>query len=505
MIFNNNNARYNKSVFSVITNHGFQINWQEDPDDFYQKWKKVKLLQKNLPKQVSKNFGYFDDFYKNLNFVQNNTKDIVEDKYLQNAYTILNSPFYIIKSYDSFFNITLGPNSFYLYPQTEAEWKSCENFDDINKYKIQIKKIKNVKLSKYSEILVNNYNEIEKIIKFQKNIDLSGNYFIINVWESAYWHSVVEQIGTFLFLKKFITDLQLLMLMPCKKHSCCLDLQQHSPFSGFGYSEIINMISSVFPGDVVNLCINRYEHINIENIFFFYNIQYDASSLDNTFQVIYNKYLKPNVFTEIANLFDQFYGISKKFKKIFIYSQKSLDYDLILQEDDTNTIAGGVIHKLKSLGIFSDEEISKMIEDRKFLFQQTSDININGFNPSCDEFVRYITPKEKDKLFNFFKKYNYEIINLDNINFNDQINLFRSSTHIACFSGSYALSAMYAGSNTNMIIISLDTRYAFLHSYYAESVQNNVLKAMPNTSFEMRKPYYVEEVLDYIKKHEDIL
>lgn len=461
MKFNDNLSEYNKSIFLILNEYDYKFK---------------------------------NNLFENIDYLENNKKDIRETDF--NAKHLLRKPFfYILKDYDSFSEILLSPEIFNSYPKDKTQWIPLV-LDEENEYNVKIKKIKNAKLCRYIDFLANSREEIDQNNKFQKSIELKGNYFILNTSELAYWHNTIQQFGIYLFIKNFIKDLKIIVLAPCKNNLCCLSLKQSDPMAAFGYSEITQMINKVYPDDVIILCVNTHENIVVENVYFFHNLQYHGHSLKTNFDVVYNKNLNPNVFTELANLFNKFYGQTIKNKKIFIYSEKKIEDDIFeikttLKENNTLTRA----------------QINYLLRDRKAFAEKI--LNNNIFFKSeiliPETFTRYVTQEEKIEIIKFFQKYEYQIINIDNFSFNEQVKLFRSASHIACFKSSFALSGIYSGPDTSMIVLSLDTRYKFPHDYHLSSVQKIILSAMTSSINEKGESYSVQEVLEHLKEHEDIL
>jgi hypothetical protein len=453
------------------------------------------ISEQNFDLKISERHSLVKDFHSNVNFHLKNSKEGV------NSVNVLSEPFYILKDYDTFNKYYIDEDNFLNYPKSKEEFLPYNSEHiDLDRYNISFQKIKNAKLIRYQEKIMSQDKNI-----YENTCSFIGNYFIINTKELAYWHFMIEQFGVFIFFKKFIKNLQLLLLFPCKNEECCETYYGHTILDDFGYSDMVNAISAIYPNETHSLCTNKYSTIYIENLCFYNNIQNHSTNITDIFKIIYSKNLKPNVFTELSKLFDDYYLISKKINKIFIYN-KIENHECLYYKN----INHGVVEcELRKLNEFSDIEIKNMLNDRFLLFENLNKIDKSKVNIYDDIWVRYVTPNEMEKIFDFFKNLGYSIINLNNFSFNDQIKMFRESTHIACYNGASTLCSVFAGRNTSITIVSLNKNYFFPHAYYAKAVQENVLEAMPSpinfSSTATEAMYTVEELFDYLNKNRMML
>ena len=175
-------------------------------------------------------------------------------------------------------------------------------------------------------------------------------------------------------------------------------------------------------------------------------------------------------------------------KKVMLYSEsKYQNQDKIYEEHQDlikNYIQKGIVSE-SGLVLQMPENVS---QKDKLAINQIADI-----------LARRLEDKDKDKIFSFFESKGYEAVDPGKLNYDEQIRLYKSCSHIAIPTGAMALASLMCNKNTQIIMFTNNTNYDFPHNKMVdEAIKNAIHVFDPRDS--IRKQYTVEQMLTVLEK-----
>lgn len=313
-------------------------------------------------------------------------------------------------------------------------------------------------------IIKESYSELTR--EYSRTI--GGPTFLVNVYETEFYHFLVDGIAQFLWIKSFVPDLKMYFI-------------NDQPSSIVSHEAIVkdfvrNIISWIkeegWGGEIVNLA--SYKKVKFDKVFSLANsnitflrreleiesneIEGDVSNNPGARKVLLPR-LKEFLFKKAVehNRLPEDFNYPKR-----IFLRPGLTYERLQAWKDQ-------LDYLSENGVILDQELNVQ-EDPNNALETVKDLNwkhgivTENFSGIMFEIKNRWISKEDIKLIDdFFEIRNYEFIDSQNMAWIDILNIVMRAEKIAVVAGAAVLNTIVSSEDTQIIYLNFDTNYDFDH------------------------------------------
>lgn len=221
----------------------------------------------------------------------------------------------------------------------------------------------------------------------------------------------------------------------------------HSILDGFGQ---FWALKKIFPDIRPFYFWGSNDHSNMSN---FVNTILEKINYDNEYTDIY---IYKKIIFEKISFFNasqlSFIGGPRIFYKNFGYPKDDIYHKTVIEE------AKNFLHSIFKIN-------KKILKNKKICFKITKSI--------LNDKDRFLDDEEINNLYNFFISKGYEIVDLENLSFEEQIKNVSSAEAIATYVGANSVHSLYAHQDCQFLLINLNMKYDFNHSRIVKNSINN--------------------------------
>ena len=328
----------------------------------------------------------------------------------------------------------------------------------------------------YGSVDILKYRNVE-ILKSNKTITLTGNWFVVDATEQAYYHFLFDHVGQYYALRSIVPNLKLVVRTP--RHVDLLDY----------VSWCIDKLSLE----------NEVIHVYDDDSLFIENLYVASNRLIPLFRLI-----EDDLFDLVVK--DEYQDIVVPALRDFLLRNlpkrdKSEKLYAIRRDKSKELLARlEYLDYLKSNGVTWDngdiQDPKNILENIPQKFKQgwvSRIINNRLTSVEMDTTTRHISEEDETMLEQFFLDNGYTLFSHLDMSYEDQMAMIASCKSYACITGASALNAIVCPEDASIYIVNPDTSWPMPnHEYAASFVSNNAhtvfkIRDYPNQKFTMQQ------------------
>lgn len=323
-------------------------------------------------------------------------------------------------------------------------------------------------LSEIDDILIDKASHPDMTREWSRHI--GGPSFFVSVYESQFYHFLMDGLAQFLWLKSFIPDLKIYFINDQPSAIKDIDVQLKKDF-------VRNIIEwckeESFGGEIINF--STYKKIKVDKLFILYNsnVTFLTQKLPVKREDIVGDILNNNGARSIMlPLLKEFL-----FKKAIEHNRLPADFNypkrVFLRPGLTIERLQGWQDQLDYLekhGVVFDKDM-EVIDDPNNAISQVMSMHwphriagvntLKGMKKELND--RYLSPEEVQIIDEFFIRREYEFLDSQSMAWIDILNIVIHAEKVALIAGAAILNAIVAGDGTNIIYLDFNTEYQFDH------------------------------------------
>lgn len=254
-----------------------------------------------------------------------------------------------------------------------------------------------------------------------------GNYFLLDLNGTQYFHTIYDQIGQYLALKEIIPDLKPLL----SRHANA----SYGKLSGLQRNAL--KLFKISNGQMSSTLMAVYDTVDIENLYYYY--QAGHPMIDKMPSTMANEWPFRDYDEQNPNGYNML--VSRKLREFINY-----DYPEVPTRKVFISRGKALLKLLNEEAILHhyDEQTARMFKDRFYPLEYNMELE------------------------NYFEQHGYEIIDFDNKTMEQQIDIVANASHIAGIHGAGFTNLIWANPNAKVFFVNTHSNYTFIYRLIAK-------------------------------------